>query len=668
MWKGHCCEGGLMNTYNTEESMVQSILVFSCTMVLTVLSAAGDGNTPLQRIHHNNPGLVVDLGVGLWATPFPLDYDSDGDYDLVVSCHGVPYNGIYFFENTDVNTKMPVFEAATRIGPGYKNIQPSYINGRMRLLIPGKEVVGLCSADKPFAGEVQIYPDTQIHRADGHIRANQWKYCDFDGDEDLDLIVGIGDWADYGWDNAYDSSGKWTRGPLHGYVYLIRNVGSTVRPAYEGPTKVLANGEPIDVYGMPSPNVEDFDGDGDLDIICGSFVDVLTYFENVGSRTEPQYATGKLLKGGGKVLKMDLCMITPVAFDWDRDGDMDLIVGEEDGRVALLENTGNIIDSVPSFLGPQYFRQQADYVKFGVLITPFSFDWDADGDEDLICGNSAGYIGFIENVGGHDPPKWAEPRLLEATGTIIRIQAGCNGSIQGPAEAKWGYTTVCVSDWDGDGLPDVLANSIWGKVIWCRNVGSRSQPRLADPQPVEVEWNGRAPKPPWVWWQPHKRDLVTQWRTNPFVCDLNHDNLADLVMLDCEGFLSFFQRGEANGELMLLPPQRIFKTASNKELRLAERTAGASGRRKICLADWDQDGRIDMLINGKNVDFWHNVSPTKDSHVFVEKGPVHTRILAGHTTSPTTVDWDDNDIPDLLVGAEDGHLYYMHNPLANLKQ
>ena len=37
------------------------------------------------------------------------------------------------------------------------------------------------------------------------------------------------------------------------------------------------------------------------------------------------------------------------------------------------------------------------------------------------------------------------------------------------------------------------------------------------------------------------------------------------------------------------------------------------------------------------------------------------RLLAGHTTSPTVVDWDKNGIADLLVGAEDGYFYYMKN-------
>ena len=60
-----------------------------------VAIAAGQDLTPLK---YNHPGLVVDLGVGLWAFPLPMDYDGDGDYDLVVSCPDRPYNGTYFFE------------------------------------------------------------------------------------------------------------------------------------------------------------------------------------------------------------------------------------------------------------------------------------------------------------------------------------------------------------------------------------------------------------------------------------------------------------------------------------------------------------------------------------------------------------------------------------------
>ena len=48
------------------------------------------------------------------------------------------------------------------------------------------------------------------------------------------------DWTDYGWDNAYDANGKWTNGPLRGFVYFIRNTGTNEQPAYDEPVKVMA--------------------------------------------------------------------------------------------------------------------------------------------------------------------------------------------------------------------------------------------------------------------------------------------------------------------------------------------------------------------------------------------------------------------------------------------
>ncbi|MHC4498840.1 MAG: FG-GAP repeat domain-containing protein, partial [Planctomycetota bacterium] len=283
------------------------------------------GTHGLERVKYNNPGLEVDLGVGLWAWPLPMDYDGDGDYDLVVSCPDKPYNGTYFFENPDGNVKMPVLTPGVRIGRGYKHAQVSYVHGKPRVLIPAKELVSFRSAGSDFEKTVEIYPTDRIHKAKGRIRARQWKYCDYDGDGDQDLIAGIADWTEYGWDNAFNSEGRWTNGPLHGYVYLILNNGTTDKPVYAEPVQISAEGKPIDVYGMPSPNLEDFDGDGDLDIICGEFVDKMTYFENIGARTKPKYAQGRYLTHDGQTLTMDLCMIVPVALDWDKDGDVDLV-------------------------------------------------------------------------------------------------------------------------------------------------------------------------------------------------------------------------------------------------------------------------------------------------------------------------------------------------------
>jgi hypothetical protein len=641
------------------------------------LSAAG-----LERTKYNHPGLVVDLGVGLWCWPLPMDYDGDGDLDLVVVCPDKPCNGTYFFENPG-GGKMPIFRPARRVGDGPRNAQVSYVAGKPRVLTPGQEHPEFLT--KGFARPVRLPVRVDFYTTEGRdaddrraysVRANQWKCADYDGDGLTDLIVGIGDWSDYGWDNAFNAKGEWVRGPLHGYVYCIRNIGTNDKPRYAKAVKLTAGGKVVDVFGMPSPNLADFDGDGDLDLICGEFLDRFTYFENVGSRTQPRYAAGRFLRCGDNLLRADLCMMVVVAIDWDADGDVDLIVGEEDGRVGFIENTGKVVDGMPQFFPPRYFQQQADEVKFGALITPVSVDWDGDGDEDLICGNTAGYIGFIENLDGGRPPKWAEPKYLEAEGKVIRIQAGPNGSIQGPCEAKWGYTTLSVADWDHDGLLDLVVNSIWGKVCWYRNVGTRTRPKLAAARPIEVEWSGKPPKPAWTWWEPQGKELATQWRTTPLVFDWTRDGLNDLIMLDHEGYLALFERVRRDGQLRLLPPRRVFRCEGAwgydgrhgvvvKEsglLRLNCQEAGKSGRRKLWLTDWDGDGRVDLLVNSVNVNFLRNVSEEQGVVTFRDMGPVDDRVLAGHDTSPTTVDWDKDGIPELLVGAEDGHLYYMRNP------
>lgn len=619
----------------------------------------------LEPLAYNHPGLNVDLGVGLWAWPLPMDFDGDGDLDLVVNCPDKPSNGTYFFENATGDTAqnpLPVFKPGVRISKGLQNIQVSYVDGEPVVLGPGRlypefKKLGL-DKSVPLGLDANVHPNKT--------RANMWRMVDYDGDGNQDIIVGVGDWSDYGWDNAYDEKGNWTNGPLRGFVYVARNTGTNKKPEYAKPFKVAAGDQPLEVFGWPSPNFADFDHDGDLDLLCGEFLDGFTYFENTGSRTEPKYGLGKRLKTkSGDQLVMDLQMITPTAIDWDKDGDQDLIVGDEDGRVAFVENSGEFAsDGTPVFVEPVYFQQQADKLKFGALSTPYGVDWDGDGDEDIIAGNTAGYIGFFENLSGPgvDRPKWAAPQLLKAGGETLRILAGPNGSIQGPAEAKWGYTTLTVVDWDGDKLPDLLVNSIWGKIVWYKNIGTRETPKLAAAAPIEVEWEGEQPHLSYGWLRPAGKPLLTQWRTTPIGVDWNKDSLMDLVVLDHEGYLALFERAKRDGKLIVLPPKRVFVDPKREPLRPNPGVAGRSGRRKICIADWDQDGHLDIIMNSQNADLYRQVEKKDGTWVFENKGLMHERKISGHTTSPTVIDLNSDNVPDLLVGAEDGLFYYMPNP------
>ena len=617
-----------------------------------VPALAGD----FTHIEYNNAGLVVDLGVGLWAQPLPMDYDNDGDNDLVVATADKPYNGTYFFENTEGDVTFPTFKAGVRVDDAVHNMTLSYVNDFPLVTIPGELCQDFRREGLAKRGDLPFKP--LFHQG----RAKQWRIADYDGDGDSDLVIGTSDWREYGWDQAFNDKGEWTNGPLHGYVYFVENKGSDVKPEMAEAVQLLAAGQPIDVYGCPSPNFVDWDQDGDFDLVLGEFLDRMTYFENTGTRKAPEYAAGVRLKHAGEDIRMELEMLQVVAFDWDNDGDADLVVGEEDGRVSLIAFTWMGDDGQPTFEAPRYFKQEARYLKVGVLSTPFAYDWDNDGDQDLLVGDSAGFISFAENLGGGATPSWAPPVRLEAGGETIRIQAGPNGSVQGPAEAKWGYTVLNVADWDQDGLPDIVANSIWGKVIWYRNVGELGAPKLAKAEDITVEWPGETPKPAWFWWKPEGKQLVTQWRTTPYIMDLNTDGLNDLIMLDTEGYLCFYERAKRGDALVLLPPVRIFEDEEGNPLRMNEREGGKSGRRKFAFADWDGDGRLDLLANSVNIDFMRNVGTTEHPWRFKNEGPVSEQTLAGHTTCPTVVDWNGDGRPDLLTGAEDGHFYYLENP------
>lgn len=681
-----------MNRKN-DKRLLKAFLSFTAVAMfsLAYFTYADDGG--LKRVEVNNPAADAFLAVGLWSWVVPTDVDSDGFVDLIISCEDVPYNGVWYFRNSGDDPLNPTFEKAKRLSKGVINVQPCWVDGKLRVLTPGNEYPDFTKSGvekpKPLKNGDENLP-ANVHR--NKVRGNMWRLVDFDGDGLTDIVVGSDDWTDYGWDDAYDSHGVWQNGPLRGNIYVLRNVGTNAEPKYDAPTMLKdVNGDNLETFGWPSPNFADWDGDGDLDIVGIEFRDTIQYSENVGSRSEPQYKPFEpvFLEDGSRAA-CELAMPTIVAYDWNKDGKLDVLLGDEDGRVALFVNTGRMNGNKPLFEAPFYFKQVPDALKCGALSTPWGVDWDDDGDWDFICGNSAGYIFYFENLSGPgvDPPKWASPVALSSEpddstlaaaqalipekaslvekrrdgASPIRIMAGPNGSIQGPCEPKWGYTTLSVADWDGDGLKDILVNSILGNVFWYKNIGVKGKPKLSQPMAVEVEWDGEPAKLAWGWRFPKGKELLTQWRTTPVAIDWNQDGLTDLAMLDTEGYLALFERyRDERNELKLSPPKRIFVDEAGAPLRLTSGRAGASGRRKICFCDYNRDGKLDILTNGRNADLYLQTKTDNGLSFFVLAGEVDPRPIKGHSTSPTVVDFNNDGILDPFIGAEDGHFYYKHN-------
>jgi hypothetical protein len=618
----------------------------------------------------------------------PMDFDGDGDYDLVLSESGAYAEaGIFYFENISGIVDMPVFRRGEkisyerrRLGKDGAYFEVSVVDGHVHVLTPDR--VGerlLIYKDVP---QNVFWDDNEIELTGNgyallhYMKDTQWKMIDFDGDGVADLLCAAASARkpSIRGTGFKERMREYQKYPKHSRLVFLKNKGTNDDPSFADPVEIKkTDGTSLSRGLSIKPVFADFDGDGDLDYIGiggaqnGEKFDVawdknfMIYFENTGTKTKYSFTKGKVLVHDGMPLQNESRgTIHLTAFDWNKDGHVDLLAGDEDGKVAFIKNTGKVIDGVPQFLPPRFFKQEAKHVDFGALTTPRVFDWDGDGLDDIISGNGVGHIGFFKNLGGY-PPKWDAPELLDVNGKTIRLIA--DWALPNTEEPHWGYTTIDVGYWDEDDLPDIIANEHNGNIVWFKNTGTRKAPKLAEPQSLFVDWQGEPQKPAWVPGVSKGNELLAPWRTSPVIMDFNNDGLNDLVILDYEGYLAVYPRIKKDGKLMLGQPQRNFVWPDGTPVLLNQRTGKSSGRLKISFTDWDGDGKKDLLVASKPaVDWMKNIGMKDGKMVLQYMGRVASRTLMGHTDGPVDCDFNKDGIPDLLVGTEIGVFFYWERP------
>ncbi|MEK9149183.1 MAG: FG-GAP-like repeat-containing protein, partial [Candidatus Desantisbacteria bacterium] len=203
------------------------------------------------------------------------------------------------------------------------------------------------------------------------------------------------------------------------------------------------------------PTLIDIDRDKDLDLFIGGENGSLKYYKNTGSPANSIFTSqGNLQADGGDIDIGDHS--APYFCDIDYDGDFDLFVGRLDGRVSYYENIGSSTYAT--------FTSQGSLQAGGVDIdatdysSPCFGDIDSDGDFDLVVGDYSNGLRLYRNNGNRVTPNFAnEGSLRDSLGAVINI-----GTIHSPQ----------LFDIDYDADLDLFIGNYHGTIFLYENVGT----------------------------------------------------------------------------------------------------------------------------------------------------------------------------------------------------
>jgi hypothetical protein len=194
--------------------------------------------------------------------------------------------------------------------------------------------------------------------------------------------------------------------------------------------------------------VVDLDRDGRADLLSGSYMPGELHL--FAGRAGGGFAPARVLADArGKPLRAGRAS-WPFACDWERDGDLDLVVGNMYGRVFLVRNGSG--GAALAFAEPSpLLAAGAALVIEETNAAPCIADWDGDGDHDLLLGTGDGAVLFYRNTA--DPKAAGEPALAAPLELLPK-------SPDGPAVERLAHpgqrARVAVCDWNEDGRLDLV--------------------------------------------------------------------------------------------------------------------------------------------------------------------------------------------------------------------
>ena len=276
---------------------------------------------------------------------------------------------------------------------------------------------------------------------------------DLDGDGDKDALLG---------DSQTKNSLRVINGGNNINALMI-SPQDTLFPSYDTPVNILT-------FAMHSFADADNDGVKDLLVTQSEYENNhgVLFYKNTGTNAVPVYnyqmddfLQNEMIDVGESA--------TPVLFDYDSDGLLDIIIGNKlkttgptssSTSLSLYKNVGT--SSAPSF---QFLTDDFAGVQSQLLtgqIYPAFGDLDGDNDMDMLLGLDNGKINYFENIAGPGVAAVFGPPLFN----YMSIDIGLASTPQ-------------LIDLERDGLLDIITGGKNGLIKYFRNLGSVSIPFFA---------------------------------------------------------------------------------------------------------------------------------------------------------------------------------------------